>query len=67
MYQYLVFNAGPRLCLGKPLAMLEIKMVTALLLHNFNFTIAKPHAGGYRSTIVMPMDPGLEVQLSLRV
>jgi cytochrome P450 len=63
VFQYATFNAGPRLCLGKPLALLEIKLVTNLLLRAFDFSLAAPHAGGYVSTLVLPLKPGLEVHL----
>ena len=66
MYQYPAFNAGPRLCLGRPLALMEIKLVTAMLLHAFDFALAEPHDGGYSSTIVMPMRDGLKVRLTPR-
>jgi cytochrome P450 len=66
MYVYPAFNAGPRLCLGKPLALMEIKLVTAMLLHSFDFSLAEPHDGSYSSTIVMPMKGGLKVRLTAR-
>jgi|AntAceMinimDraft_5_1070358.scaffolds.fasta_scaffold57745_1 cytochrome P450 len=65
-YLYSVFNAGPRLCLGKPLALMEVKLVVGLLLRDFDFELAKPHAGGYGATIVLPMQPGLVVKLTPR-
>ena len=34
-HAFLPFGAGPRFCPGRHLAMLEIKMVTAMLCHNF--------------------------------
>ena len=46
--------------------MLEIKLVTALFLANFDFTLSAPHAGGYRSTLVLPMEPGMEVNITPR-
>lgn len=67
MYEYPTFNAGPRLCLGKPLALMETRLVTAMLLHAFDVSLATPHAGGYQSTVVLPMRPGLMVHLEPRV
>mmetsp|Transcript_14659 Transcript_14659/g.29168 ORF Transcript_14659/g.29168 Transcript_14659/m.29168 type:complete len:521 (-) Transcript_14659:82-1644(-) len=65
-YKYTTFNAGYRLCLGKPLAMLEIKLTLAMLLPNFKFTITNGHKGGYVSTLVLPMSPGLEMKVERR-
>jgi hypothetical protein len=67
VFDYPAFNAGPRMCLGKPLALLEIKLVTGLLLQNFDFELASEHKGGYTSTLVLPMDPGLLVKLKPRM
>ena len=66
MYKYPVFNAGPRLCLGKPLALMEVKLVTGMLLQEFDFELAVEHSGGYTSTLVLPMNPGLVVKLTPR-
>ena len=40
-YAYPQFNAGPRLCLGKGLAMLEIKLGLCLMLDEFEVPIGK--------------------------
>lgn len=48
------------------LALMEIKLITACLLHSFDFELAVPHAGGYESTLVLPMRPGLMVRLTPR-
>ena len=45
---------------------MEIKLITACLLHSFDFELAVPHAGGYESTLVLPMRPGLMVRLTPR-
>ena len=41
-YEYPVFHAGPRECLGKRLAMVEMKTVLAELLRHASFRLAVP-------------------------
>lgn len=41
-YQYPVFNAGPRECLGRRLAMVEMKTCLAMLLPQVSFKLAVP-------------------------
>ncbi|GMI16534.1 hypothetical protein TrLO_g10791 [Triparma laevis f. longispina] len=65
-YKFTTFNAGYRLCLGKPLAMLEIKLALAMLLPRFKFSIANGHKGGYQSTLVLPMAPELMMTVTKR-
>ena len=65
-FKYTVFNAGYRLCLGKPLAMMELKLITGLLLMSFDLERAAPHNGEYQTSIVLPMKPGLMVKLTPR-
>jgi len=64
-FAYPVFNAGKRLCLGKSLALMEMKLITALVLTHFDYT-AEAHAGGYKSTLVLPMNPGLRIRFTQR-
>ncbi len=65
-YKYTTFNAGPRLCLGKGLALMEIKLTLAILLPRFKFAIANDHTGSYESTLVLPMKPSLEMHVERR-
>ena len=52
--------------MGKPLAMLEIKLTLAMLLPRFKFSIANDHKGGYQSTLVLPMSPELMMNVIKR-
>ena len=38
-YEYLPFGAGPRMCIGAPLAMAEIRTALTVMLKRFNFQI----------------------------
>ncbi len=67
-YKFTTFNAGYRLCLGKSLALLEIKLALSLLLPKFHFTFpeGQVHDGGYQSTLVLPMKPNLMMSITTR-
>jgi cytochrome P450 len=57
-YAYLPFGAGPRMCLGGPLAMLTIKLVLPSILQRFHLTVV-PGAtinGKVISTMLTPTD-----------
>ncbi len=42
-YEYLPFSAGPRMCIGATFAMMEIKIVLAMLLQRYRLTL-RPNA-----------------------
>jgi len=54
-HEFPVFQAGPRICLGMDMAILEMKLVTTMLLQQFTFTIAPEEAEKvhYSRTITM--------------
>jgi len=59
------FGAGPRLCPGRYLAMLEMKMVLAMLLAGFEIqSVATPEGTEPRESLALTMSP---VGLRLRV
>lgn len=61
-FQYPVFNAGPRTCLGRPLAIMNMKLVMSILLtSDFEIIDAIGHDGKYLWTLVESMEGGFEV------
>ncbi|KAH7300153.1 hypothetical protein KP509_24G046800 [Ceratopteris richardii] len=65
-FKFSAFQAGPRICLGRDSAYLQMKMTAALLLYFFRFCIVPDHVVHYRVTLVMPMANGLFVNVSPR-
>jgi cytochrome P450 len=65
-FSFSVFNAGPRLCLGKPLALLTMKMVLVQLLPRFQFHDVAGHPGTMKWSMVGKMKDGFPVQVSRR-
>ncbi|MFN2646099.1 MAG: cytochrome P450 [Burkholderiales bacterium] len=59
------FGAGPRLCPGRYLAMLELKMLAAMLLALFDIeSVATPEGGEPREHLALTMSPvGLRLRL----
>lgn len=58
-YAYLPFGAGPRMCIGAPLAMVEIRTALTMILRRFAFQI-EPHStvdGNVISTMLGPTTP----------
>ena len=62
------FGAGPRVCPGRILAMLEIKMAMAVLLDRFDIeSVATPDGGEAREHMAFSMSPvGLSMRLRAR-
>ncbi|KAL9185567.1 hypothetical protein ACHAXT_003344 [Thalassiosira profunda] len=63
-FVYPVFNAGPRMCLGKPLALMNMKLGMAILLTSkFQFEDHIGHSGEYLWTLVESMKGGFRVNV----
>ncbi|MCO5567361.1 hypothetical protein L7F22_021051 [Adiantum nelumboides] len=62
-FKFSAFQAGPRICLGKESAYLQMKMTAALLLYFFRFQLVPGHVVRYRITMVKPMANGLLVHV----
>ncbi|GMH31108.1 hypothetical protein Nepgr_032951 [Nepenthes gracilis] len=60
-FKYVVFNAGPRLCVGKKFAFLQMKMLTASLLVRFKVKVAEDQVIVPKVTTTLYMKHGLLV------
>lgn len=58
-FDYPVFNAGPRICLGRALSLLEMQLMLATILPDFDFDFAHPHDATYSPSLVSPLKNGL--------
>mmetsp|Transcript_12617 Transcript_12617/g.27219 ORF Transcript_12617/g.27219 Transcript_12617/m.27219 type:complete len:531 (+) Transcript_12617:150-1742(+) len=65
-FSYPVFNAGPRTCLGKPLAIQTMTMTLAYLLPLFCFTDSIGHDGKFNWSFVRSMKGGFPIDVSER-
>ena len=60
------FGAGPRMCPGRYLALLEIKMAIAMLLGTFNIESLATAAGGQAQELGGPMMAPTALKMRLR-
>jgi cytochrome P450 len=65
-FRFSAFNAGPRMCLGKPLALMTMKLVMAHLLPRFQFTDVLGHSGELEWFLVQKMKDGFVVDVAKR-
>ncbi|KAK8952197.1 Cytochrome P450 86A2 [Platanthera zijinensis] len=61
-FKFVAFNAGPRMCLGKDLAYLQMKSVAASALLRYRFTVAPGHRIEQKMSLTLFMKYGLRVQ-----
>jgi cytochrome P450 len=62
-YAYCPFGAGPRMCIGASFALMEIKIVLAILLQRFRLSLPPGTRVGRTVSITMRPDPGLPMRV----
>ncbi|CAL9100027.1 unnamed protein product [Musa textilis] len=65
-FKYAVFNAGPRLCVGKKFAYMQMKMVAASILLRYHVEVVKGHKVAPKITTTLYMKDGLQVTFNER-
>eukprot|EP01139_Manchomonas_bermudensis_P006862 Amastigsp_a178387_34.p2 type:complete len:493 gc:universal Amastigsp_a178387_34:1488-10(-) len=65
-FKFISFNAGPRTCLGIPVANLEAKLLTAAIVQRFELELVAPEEVAYALTVTLPMRNGLRVRVHRR-
>ncbi|KAF8390130.1 hypothetical protein HHK36_024652 [Tetracentron sinense] len=61
---FMPFSAGPRNCVGQAFAMMEAKIILAMLISRFSFTISKNYR--HAPVIVLTLKPKYGVQICLK-
>ncbi|KAL0801344.1 hypothetical protein Bca101_056520 [Brassica carinata] len=65
-FKFTAFQAGPRICLGKDSAYLQMKMAMAILCRFYKFHLVPKHPVKYRMMTILSMAHGLKVTVSRR-
>ncbi|KAG6524189.1 hypothetical protein ZIOFF_014080 [Zingiber officinale] len=65
-FKYAVFNAGPRVCVGKRFAYMQMKMVAAAILTRFRVAVVAGHPVAPKMTTTLYMKHGLRVTFAER-
>lgn len=65
-YKFPAFNAGPRTCLGKETAFVQMKMVAAAVIFHYDIELEERHTISVRDSIILQAKHGLKVRLSTR-
>lgn len=60
-FKFPVFQAGPRVCLGKEVGIVQMKLIAAAILHRFSLSVPAGFTPVYKVSFVLAMADGLPV------
>ncbi|CAN6307871.1 unnamed protein product [Urochloa humidicola] len=66
-FKFTAFQAGPRICLGKDSAYLQMKMALAILCRFYRFHLLEGHPVEYRMMTILSMAHGLKLRVTRAV
>ncbi|EEF36090.1 heme binding protein, putative [Ricinus communis] len=61
--KFFIFNAGPRTCLGKEVALTMLKAAAATIVYNYDIQVAETRLATPKSSIILQMKNGMRVRL----
>ncbi|XP_061365299.1 cytochrome P450 704B1-like [Gastrolobium bilobum] len=65
-FKFTAFQAGPKICLGKDSAYLQMRMVLAILCRFYKFNLVPGHSVKYRMMTILSMQHGLKLRIERR-
>ena len=63
-YEWMPFVQGPRMCIGYKFALLEMKLVLAMLIRSLKFEVIPGFKVKRKQRITMRPDPNLQLRVS---
>ncbi|XBI22056.1 hypothetical protein VPH35_063120 [Triticum aestivum] len=65
-YKFASFNAGPRTCLGKDMALVQLKTVAAAVVRNFEVDVVPGHVVEPKISVILHMKNGFKARIKRR-
>ncbi|CAA7047259.1 unnamed protein product [Microthlaspi erraticum] len=66
-YKFMAFSAGPRACVGKHLALLQMKMIAVEVIQNYDFKVVEGHKIEPVPSVILRMKHGLLVTVDKNI
>ncbi|XP_062105667.1 alkane hydroxylase MAH1-like [Humulus lupulus] len=65
-HKFPAFHIGPRTCLGKDMALIQMKVMALTILKNYHFQVVEGHPVSPNLTIIINLKYGLKMRISKR-
>lgn len=65
-FSYLPFGGGPRLCIGKNFALMEMQFVLAMLIKRYKFVMTPDQSVGFKPLLTLCPSNGIKVRVQKR-